>query len=238
MTRLSKVLSSVALFTLVIGQSQANLLIQDFENGLNSGLDGDGVPMGFTRFSGGNTTTLTADNILTGGTPPDIPGKVGANNVLQLDIETGTFAGIVNLFTNASADTWLSQDWSGQRSISFWLYGTNSQTDLFFDIINNRNAVSTTDDAERFVYNFKDDFTGWQMVNIPFAQFIRKDINNGAPDDGLDLSDMRGWALGSAATQGQLTLFMDDVTAVPAPATLTLMLLGLAGLVLRRKRQQ
>lgn len=238
MTRLSKVLSSVALFTLVISQSQANLLIQDFENGLNSGLDGDGVPMGFTLFSGQNTNELAASTLLTGGTPPDMPGKVGPNNVLQLDIETSSFAGIVNLFTNASANTWLSQDWSGQSSISFWLYGTNSQTDLFFDIINNRNAGSTTDDAERFVYNFKDDFSGWQMVNIPFAQFIRKDINNGAPDDGLDLSDMRGWALGSGATQGQLTLFMDDVTAVPAPATLTLMLLGLAGLVLRRKRQQ
>lgn len=238
MTRLSKVLSSVALFTLLISQSQANLLIQDFENGLNAGTDGDGVRMGFTLFSGAGTPTLASNTIFTGGTPPDIPGKVGPNKVLQLDIETGSFAGIVNLFTNASADTWLSQDWSGQRSISFWLYGTNSQTDLFFDIINNRNAASTTDDAERFVYNFKDNFTGWQMVNIPFTQFIRKEIGNGAPNDGLDLSDMRGWALGSAATQGPLTLFMDDVTAVPAPATLTLMLLGLAGLVLRRKRQQ
>jgi hypothetical protein len=238
MTRLRKILSSIALFTLVISQSHANLLIQDFENGLNAGTDGDGVRMGFTLFSGTGTTTLASNTILTGSALPDIPGKAGPNKVLQLDIETGSFAGIVNLFTNASADTWLSQDWSGQRSISFWLYGTSSQTDLFFDIINNRNVGSTTDDAERFVYNFKDNFTGWQMVNIPFTQFIRKEIGNGAPNDGLDLSDMRGWALGSAATQGQLTLFMDDVTAVPAPATLTLMVLGLAGLVLRRKRQQ
>jgi len=237
MTRLSKVLSSVALFALLISQSHANLLIQDFENGLNSGADGDGVRMGFTQFSGQNTTTLAANTLLTGGTPPDILGKMGPNTVLQLDIETSTFAGIVNLFTNANSDTWLSQDWSGQRSISFWLYGSNSQTDLFFDIINNRNAGSTTDDAERFVYEFKDDFTGWQMVNIPFTQFIRKDISNGAPNDGLDLSDMRGWAIGSLATSGPLTLFIDDVTAVPAPATLALLLLGLAGISLKRKRQ-
>lgn len=238
MTRLNKVLSSVALFALLISQSQANLLIQDFENGLNAGTDGGGVRMGFSLFADTGTSTLASNTIFTNSTPPDILGKVGPNKVLQLDIDTSSFAGIVNLFTNASANTWLSQDWSGQRSISFWLYGTNSQTDLFFDIINNRNAGSTTDDAERFVYEFKDDFTGWQMVNIPFTQFIRKDIGNNAPNDGLDLSDIRGWALGSLATSGGLTLFMDDVTAVPAPATLTLMLLGLAGLVLRRKRQQ
>jgi hypothetical protein len=107
MTKLSKVLSSVALFTLLISQSQANLLIQDFENGLNSGTDSDGVRMGFTRFSDQNTNTLAASTLLTGGTAPDMPGKVGPNKVLQLDIDTSSFAGIVNLFTNASANTWL-----------------------------------------------------------------------------------------------------------------------------------
>jgi hypothetical protein len=109
---------------------------------------------------------------------------------------------------------------------------------LFFDIINNRNAGSTTDDAERFVYEFQDDFSGWQMVNIPFTQFIRKEIGNGAPNDGLDLSDMRGWAFGSLATSGPITFFVDDVTAVPSPATLMLLLVGLAGLILIRKGHQ
>ncbi len=193
--------------------------------------------MGFTLFSE-PASAVSSNTLFTGGTPSNIPGKVGPNKVLQLDFGTSTFAGIVNLFTNANADTWLSQDWSGQSSISFWLYGTSSHTDLFFDIINNRNAGSTTDDAERFVYEFKDDFSGWQMVNIPFTQFMRKEIGNGAPIDGLDLSDMRGWAFGTIGASAPLTLFIDDVTAVPAPAILTLLLLGLSAICIRRKRHQ
>ena len=238
MIKLIKVLSSIVLLTLLSGQSHASLLIESFENGLNSGTDPNGVPMGYTSFSGASTSTNLASIAATGILPPDIPGKTGANQVLQLDIATDTFAGIVNLFTNADADTWLSQDWSAQSSISFWLYGSNSGTDLFFDIINNRNPGSTTDDAERFFYEFKDDFSGWQLIDISFTQFTRKEIANGAPDDGLDLSDMRGWAIGSLATSAPLTLFMDDVTAVPAPATLALMLIGLAGFSLRRKIHQ
>ena len=46
--------------------------------------------------------------------------------------------------------------------IWFWLYGNNTGGVIFVDILDNRNPGSTTDDAERFVYDINDDFDGWQ----------------------------------------------------------------------------
>jgi len=145
----------------------------------------------------------------------------------------------VELFGNSSIDTWGSQDWSAEEQISFWMFGSNSGASLFFDIINNRNSGSTSDDAERFVSRFVDDFSGWQLINMPFVDFVRKEIGNGAPNDGLDLSDMRGWAIGVEGNTGQFSFAIDDITAtrVPVPATIALILLGFAGLSVKRRRK-
>lgn len=47
------------------------------------------------------------------------------------------------------------------------------------DILDNRSPGSTSDDAERWTAAFKDDFSGWQVVELPFADFTRKEIGNG-----------------------------------------------------------
>jgi tetratricopeptide (TPR) repeat protein len=39
----------------------------------------------------------------------------------------------------------------------------------------------------------------------------RKEIWNGAPNDGLGLSSVHGWALAALRTQGEITFFVDDV---------------------------
>ena len=84
-------------------------------------------------------------------------------------------------------------------------------TTMFIDILDNRNPGSTTDDAERWTVGFIDDFTGWQLLEFPFASFTRKEIGNGAPNDGLGLFEMHGYAIGTLSTGGPQTYYFDEV---------------------------
>ncbi len=92
------------------------------------------------------------------------------------------------------------------------MFGLNSGTQMFIDILDNRNPGSTTDDAERFTVTFVDDFTGWQLLEFPFSTFVRKEIGNGAPNDGLGLFEMHGYALGTLGTGGPKTYYFDEVS--------------------------
>ncbi len=183
-------------------------LIDDFENGLPSGVDGNGIPIGFNTFSDGSPVSIATTN-----TPPaPVPGSSAGNNVIALTSNVGSFAGFTHGFENAAADTWVPQDWSSFEGIQFWLYGQGTGNGLFLDLLDNRNPGSTTDDAERFVFNITDDFTGWQFFEIPFGDFVRKEIGNGAPNDGLTLAQVHGWALGMLGTGGnEYTYYMDQV---------------------------
>jgi beta-glucanase (GH16 family) len=108
-------------------------------------------------------------------------------------------------------DTWISQDWSGYEGIRFWMHGSNSGTPVFIDLLENRNPGSTVDDAERWTFTFVDDFSGWQRFDLPFADFARKEIGNGAPNDGLALNEVYGWAFGTMSTPGPVTYYFDNV---------------------------
>lgn len=183
--------------------------IDDFEDGLPSGTDGDGVPIGFYTFSGAGTSIA-----LSNPTTPPAPARPGAadpNSVLQLDIDSSSFAGVIHGFENAAADTWVPQDWSTSEGISMWFNGAGNGTEVFFDILDNRNGGSTTDDAERYTVAFTDDTAGWRLIEFPFASFTRKEVGNGAPSDGLGLFQMHGWAFGTLGTGGPSTYYIDDV---------------------------
>ena len=110
------------------------------------------------------------------------------------------------------------------EGFSLWFHGSNSGAGMFIDILDNRNVGSTTDDAERWTVAFTDDFTGWQLLEFPFASFVRKEIGNGAPNDGLGLFEIHGWALGTLDTGGPRTYYMDEVSlyGVAAPPALSL----------------
>ncbi len=121
------------------------------------------------------------------------------NSVLKMDFNVAAWGVVIHGFENAALDTWVSQDWSAYGGISFWLYGNNSGTDLFVDVIDNRNSPPhTNDDAERFSITLKDNFSGWKQIELPFASFTRKEIGNGAPNDGFTLTEVHGWAIGTA----------------------------------------
>ena len=58
-----------------------------------------------------------------------------------------SFAGFIHAFENEAVDTWVTQDWSTSEGISFWMYGSDSGTQMFIDILDNRN--SRVDDGRR-----------------------------------------------------------------------------------------
>ena len=185
-------------------------LVDDFESGLPAGHDANNLPIGFYTFKDSSASTTIAIST-TDAPPAPVPGAASPNHVLKMDMSVVSWAGFVHAFENAAVNTWVTEDWSAYEGISFWLYGNNSGTDLFVDVLDNRNPGSTTDDAERWTFGFKDNFSGWQQIKIPFASMTRKEIGNGAPNDGFGLTEVHGYAIGSVTTPAPQTYYVDDV---------------------------
>jgi len=191
-------------------RAAAPQVVDDFEAGLPAGVDGDGVPIGFTTFNDPNSSVAIST---TTASPADtVPNAPAGNHALKVDVNVVSYAGFAHAFENGPRDTWISQDWSAFEGIAFWLHGSNSGTTLFVDVLDNRNPGSTKDDAERWSTDLKDDFTGWKKIEIPFASLHRKEIGNGAPNDGLGLTEVHGWALGAITTPSPQTYYVDDAS--------------------------
>jgi hypothetical protein len=206
--------------------------VDDFEAGLSSGIDSDGVLTGFHIFAGSGTATISTTS-----TPPaSVPGAAAGNTVLQMDVDTDSFAGFVHVFEGTDINTLAPRDWSSYRAMTFWLYGSNTGNEMYIDVLDNRGGGSTYP-FELWTSTFDDDFSGWQQLSFAFSDLTRKEIGNGAPNDGLGLTTVHGWALGTLATGGAQTYYVDDVRLVPEPGTLALLGLGLAGLGLCRRRK-
>ena len=186
-------------------------VVDDFESGLPSGTDGDGVNIGFHTFQDGGSSV----GISTATTPPAPAIRAGGgepNNVMQVDLDVNAFAGFIHSFENDTVDTWVPQDWSAYSGFALWMYGTGTGIDAFIDVLGARNAGSTVDDAQRWRLNFKDDIAGWRYLEIPFADLAYFGVGNGAPGpgEGLDLTDIGGWAFGTLGTGGPVTYYFDD----------------------------
>jgi beta-glucanase (GH16 family) len=187
-----------------------NPIIDDFESGVAPGTGCAGIPLGFCTFQ----DAASSVSILTATTPPAplLPELGEPNTVMQVDVNVAAYAGFIHGLTNETGDTWVPQDWSAYEGFAVWIYGNNSGTDMFIDLLENRNPGSTTDDAERWTVTIPDDFSGWRYFEIPFATFVRKDVGNGAPNDGLTLDEMHGWAFGTVGTPGPLTYYIDQAS--------------------------
>ncbi|HEX6289555.1 MAG TPA: family 16 glycosylhydrolase [Herpetosiphonaceae bacterium] len=184
-------------------------VVEDFAAALRSGYNSDGIPIGwFTAQDGGSTVAFARTDAL----PAPVPGLPQPNHALKMDFRVAAYGVVIHGFENDALNTWVSQDWSAYGGLAFWVYGGNSGTDLFVDLIDNRNPGSTRDDAERFTVTFKDNFSGWKYLEFPFDSFVRKEIGNGAPNDGLTLTEVHGWAFGALTTTGTQTYYLDQLT--------------------------
>ena len=141
------------------------------KSGLPAGVDANGNLIGFNTFQDPNSFVSIST---TEAPPAPVPGAVGPNNVLQMDLTVVSYAGFTHSFENPAFDQWVSRDWSAYEGISFWFYGNNSGTTLFVDVLDNRNPGSTRDDAERWSIDFQDNFSGWQESKFPLQACIGK----------------------------------------------------------------
>lgn len=173
-------------------------VIDDFADGkLPAGTDG-GVPIGFYTWSDGSSVSIEAAKIEPG-SPMALPDQIASKTVLKLntDIKANGWAGYTHAFTNETLDKWTTRDWSSYEGIALWLYSNGTGGSLFVDLLENRGANSKKDDAERWSLTIPDDAKGWRHVKLAFKDFRRKDIGNGAPNDGLTLSEIHGYAVGN-----------------------------------------
>ena len=183
-------------------------VFEDFDSGLPISRDRYGIPIGFVTFGDSKSSVV---DISTTSDHPQLPGEEDNNQVLQLDLDVKAWGGVSHRFENKAFNTWTPRDWRGFDSFSFWLYGNNTNTSLFIEILDNRERRSTTPDAELYTYAFTDNFSGWKLIIVPFEELARKEIGNDAPHDGLGLSEVHGWAFGALNTGGPVTYYIDNL---------------------------
>ena len=187
--------------------------IDDFETASLPAGQAGSASVGFLTWSDGSEVVIE-EVAVEPGSPLARPGQEEFNTVLRLDtvIGPGGWAGFSHAFSNAAEDEWLTQDWYPYAGFSAWIYGNETGGTIFIDILDNRNEGSTADDAERWTYAFADDFSGWKFFEIPFEEFKRKDISNGAPNDGLTLHEIHGYAIGTLGTiaMGAQSIYIDQ----------------------------
>ncbi len=137
-----------------------------------------------------------------------------SSTVLAIDYDIGAWGGFTHAFTDG--ENWLSQDWRSHNALSFWLYGNNTGATIQVEIFDNRNANLNSDSAERWFYHISDDYDSWMEFSIPFRSFQRRSDwqPGGAPDDGLGLDQVSGYAFGFPAGTGAQTAYLDDVRLV------------------------
>ena len=102
-------------------------------------------------------------------------------------------------------------------------------TPIQIEIFDNRQLENLGDSAERWYQRFTDDFTGWKQISLPFAMFQRRTDYQpgGAPNDGLNLTDVSGLAFNLPAVASTTTYYVDqieiygDLSQHPATSRLT-----------------
>ncbi len=181
-------------------------VVDDFEAELGYGRDSHGIELGFVAFGDQESTT----SIRRTDAHPPRSGEPDGNHALELTANVEYWGGFAHTFSDPAHDAWIWQNWSEMNGLSFWFHGNNSGAQMYVHVFDNRNQCSHWDDAERYGYEFWDDVPGWRLISVPFSKMARADIGNMAPNDGLTLSEVHGWAIGTLNTAGTQTFYVDD----------------------------
>ncbi len=166
------------------------------------------------------TSAVLIDNFETGGAPDwslfmDPTSNISASVVspgengqyaLRVDADVAT-----NGWAGAQKPFLTPQDWSAFGSFDFWMYGTNSGAPMRLEVLDNRAAGSTTDTAERFVYLFTDNWTGWRHFTLPWSSFTRRSDWQpaGAPNDGFGRTQV--WGFNFSVISGTTHFLLDEI---------------------------
>lgn len=217
----------LAALTIVVNAQDDGLLIDDFENGVPLLTDQDGTAVGLVTWgSTFENVSLSARQIVPF-SEMAVPGyEEKADTTLAIAYNIDSWGGFTHAFTDGT--DWISMDWTAYNALQFWLYGNNTGGQIQIDLFDNRNPDVTGDSAERYFYRIGDNYTGWQQFAIPFELFERRtDFQpNGAPDDGLGLDAVSGYAFGFPANVGAQTAYLDDVKVVTVENTTSLTITG------------
>ncbi len=185
----------------ITSDTAVSLLLADFESDIGFTQDEFGNSIGYVPWGD------TSDNVVL-----DAVNLPDAGQVLEVTYDIASWGGFTHALTDGTS--WTAQDWSTYSSLDFWLYGANSGGIVQVEIFDNRASGSTSDNAERWFYHITDDFEGWQHFSLPFDDFQRRSDwqPDGAPDDGLGLTQVHGYAFGFPAGVGEQVVYLDDIT--------------------------
>ncbi len=187
-------------------------VVDDFERGLPLAEDDSGTAIGYDPWGDTAENVQLAAAQLISDAALALPIHADtANTVLAVHYDIASWGGFSHVFNDGSK--WTTADWRPYNALSFWLYGNDTGGTIQVEIFDNRNPDRSGDTAERFYYRILDNYTGWQQFTIPFELFQRRtDFQpDGAPDDGLGLDAVSGYAMGFPVGTGPQTAYVDDV---------------------------
>lgn len=188
------------------------LVIDDFETDeLFLAKDSNNLDIGYVSWGDSPNVTLSTVNIETD-SELALPDQTESNRVLSAEFDIAVYGGFTHVFTDGAE--WTTQDWRAYDSLNFWMYGGNSGGVVQVEIFDNRALDNLAiDSAERWYYRITDDFEGWRSFTIPFNEFQRRTDwqPSGAPDDGLGLDRVHGYAFGLPTGVGAHTIYLDNI---------------------------
>lgn len=174
------------------------LLIDDFEGPITGG------PEGTVDFGTGNGSTLE----VTAATDIKYSGKQSLKAVYNA--VAGGYMWIARgSGLDAKNTQWLvspeSVDWKKYKSISFFIYGSDSKTKVAFDLKDSGNEI--------YRFLVEDNFTGWKEIICSFDQFFpRGDWQPDAADKNATLDFPVKSFQFEPLPESKGTLYFDKVT--------------------------
>ncbi|HEX8691751.1 MAG TPA: carbohydrate binding domain-containing protein [Longimicrobium sp.] len=174
--------------------SRSRQVLEDLNSGVAS----------WSAYSGGGSTVTIAASSL----GADDGGSLRADYTMV----SGGYGGVGRFYSTAR--NWRTAGFGTTGGVSFWYYGngkylsSGSGVDVKVELQDNRNPGFTGDTAERWTCYFRDDFTGWRYVHIPWSEFRRSTWQPAnAPTDGvLGLTEVWGIAISPQTGSGWFKL--------------------------------